>query len=473
MLRIMLNHLISKLPVIVGGVCLICAAFVFAESSPQSATEGNTMMQGGGVSIIEIDGTIDQGLSLFVERALRSVPSGRRVLLHVNTFGGRVDAAVKIRDAILSSPAETIAFVDRRAISAGALISLAATHIYLRDGATIGAATPVESTDGEAMRGASEKVVSYMRAEMRATAEARGRNADIAQAMVDRDVVIKHISSKGKLLTLTAKDALKLKFIDGTVADQHALFESLGMNEGQVVPVEINWAERVVRWITNPVVSSLLTTIGTVGLLTTFYSGTIGVLTALGVSAFCLFFFGHYIANLAGLEELLLFAGGLIALLLEVFVIPGFGIAGMLGLLLLFVALALSLVELNIPANISWELGYGKALLNRVAIQMFSVMVLVGFSAIAVFRYLPKSRFGGWLILKTEASKIDGYVGQRVEDSELVGAHGIAVSDLRPSGIAQINSERVDVVTRGDFVSQGTALTVVDVSGGRVVVESK
>jgi len=214
----------------------------------------------------------------------------------------------------------------------------------------------------------------------------------------------------------------------------------------------------------------LLTTIGTVGLLTTFYSGSVGILTAIGVGAFVLFFFGHFIASLAGFEELLLFFGGLIALSLEIFVIPGFGIAGILGILMFFAGLALSLIEFNIPTAVSWELGYGKALLNRVAIQMFSVMVLIGICTAAVLRYLPKSRVGNWLILNTEASKQEGYVGQRREDLRLLGRCGLAATDLRPSGIAQIEGLRVDVVTRGDFIACDSPIEVVDVSGGRVVV---
>jgi len=198
------------------------------------------------MSVIDIDGPIDKGMSVFVMRALRSVPEGHRVLLRVNTFGGRVDAAVEIRDTILNSQLETIAFVDRRAISAGALISLAATHLYMREGATMGAVTPVHSSDASeegsmSMRGASEKVVSYMRAEMRATAEARGRDAQIAQAMVDRSIEVKGISQKGKLLTLTASDALRLKFVDDVVPDQNALLSRLGLPDAELSPISINW----------------------------------------------------------------------------------------------------------------------------------------------------------------------------------------------------------------------------------------
>lgn len=427
------------------------------------------------VSVIDIDGPIDKGMSLFIERALRSVPADHRVVFRINTFGGRVDAAVRIRDAILNLPVETNAYVDRRAISAGALIALAATKIYLKEGATIGAATPVKQAANDRagsglMRGASEKVVSYMRAEMRATAEARGRDPLIAQAMVDRTIDVKGISKKGKLLTLTASDAKRHKFVDGVVADEADLLNAIGIPNARIVPISINWAEGVVRWITHPVVSSLLTTIGTVGLLTTFYSGTVGVLTAVGVGAFALFFFGHFIASLAGFEELLLFFGGLIAILLEVFVIPGFGVAGILGILLLFAGIALSLIEFNIPTSVSWELGYAKTLLSRVAIQMFAVMLAVIASAVALFHYLPKSRIGGWLVLHDEASQQKGYVGQRIEDANLIHLEGVAISDLRPSGFATIDGRRIDVVSLGDFIRRDSRIKVIDVSGGRVVV---
>src|SRR5687767_11630655 len=221
------------------GSGLLCAA--------NTAAQGERPL----VYVAPIEGIIDLGLAPFVQRILDEAASAgaAAVVLEVNTFGGRVDAAVKIRDALLGARVPTIAYVNRRAISAGALISLAAEHLVMASGATIGAATPVMAGQpGGGAQAVSEKTISYVRKEFRATAEARKRPALIAEAMVDPDVAIRGVIEKGKLLTLTTEEALKHKVAEFQAESLAAALERLGIAGAELRPASPNWAENLVRF---------------------------------------------------------------------------------------------------------------------------------------------------------------------------------------------------------------------------------
>ncbi len=222
------------------------------------------------VYVAPIEGIIDLGLAPFVKRVLdeAAAAGAAAVVLEINTFGGRVDAAVQIRDALLNSPVRTIAFVNKRAISAGALIALASENMVMTGGATIGAATPVQmGQPGAPSESVGEKTVSYVKKEFRATAESRKRPPLLAEAMVDADVEIKGVIEKGKLLTLTTEEALKHKLIDHRADTLEAALEKLGIAAPEIRHASTNWAENVVRFLTHPVVSSLLITIAMLGII--------------------------------------------------------------------------------------------------------------------------------------------------------------------------------------------------------------
>ena len=261
------------------------------------------------VYVAPIEGIIDLGLAPFVQRVLdeAAAAGAAAVVLEINTFGGRVDAAVQIRDALLSAKVPTVAYVNRRAISAGALISLAAQHLVMAPGATIGAATPVMAGQpGGGTQAVSEKTVSYMRKEFRATAETRKRPALIAEAMVDADVAIRGVIEKGKLLTLTTDEALKHKIAEFRANTMAEVLNQVGLAGAEVRRASPNWAENFVRFLTHPVVSSLLMTIGILGIILEIRSPGFGVPGILGSGSLALFFWGHWLVQLAGWEELLL-----------------------------------------------------------------------------------------------------------------------------------------------------------------------
>lgn len=416
------------------------------------------------VYLAPVEGVIDLGLAPFVRRILDQAAEqgAAAVILEVNTFGGRVDGAVLIRDALLNARVPTVAFVNKRAISAGALISLAAEKLAMADGGTIGAATPVQLGEpGGAARPVEEKTVSYVRKEFRATAESRKRPPLIAEAMVDADVAIPGLIEKGKLLTLTTSEALKHKVADFRADSLDEVLKTLGLAGAEVIRSSPNWAENLVRWLTHPVLSSLLISVGLLGIILELRTPGFGVPGIVGILSLALFLWGHWLVELAGWEELLLLAIGLALLLLEVFVFPGFGVSGTLGVLALLGGLSLSLVG----AGANWD-----SLLAALERVVYSLLLAVGLSLI-LLRILPRLPFGRALILETGLPPGEGRAAGDEGDQRLwLGKSGTALSTLRPAGIAEIDGRRLDVVADGQFIESGAAVEVIKADGGRIVV---
>lgn len=415
------------------------------------------------VYVMPIDGTIDLGLAPFLERALRQATDdgAAAVVLEINTFGGRVDAAVAMRDSLLNSKVRTIAFINQRAISAGALIALATNTIVMVEGGTIGAATPVQVGGGGAPTPVDEKSVSYVRNEFRATAEVRKRPPQIAEAMVDSDVEIPKVIAKGKLLTLTTSGAIENKVADFQAATLEEALSVAGLPNVEVRRLTETWAESLVRFITNPVLSSFLLSIGLLGLLVEIRTPGFGVPGSLGLLALGLFFYGHWLVRLAGWEELLLISIGILLIGLEIFVIPGFTLAGVAGVLSLLAGLSLSMVGAGATVAIVVN-AIGQVLLS------LGVSVVV---AMIVFRLLPYTPVGRRLVLSTGMTANTGYVSAPASDYNWLGRHGTAISPLRPAGIAEVEGHRIDVVSEGTYVDAGTPLTVTRVEGNRIVVQ--
>jgi membrane-bound serine protease (ClpP class) len=415
------------------------------------------------VYVASVDGMIDLGLAPFVQRVVdeATAAGAAAVVLEINTFGGRVDAAVQIRDTLLASRVPTVAFVNRRAISAGALISLAAERIVMADGGTIGAAMPVQGgQSGEAAKPVEEKTVSYVRKEFRATAETRKRPLLLVEAMVDADVAIPGVVDKGKLLTLTTEEALQHKLADARADTLEQALDRLGLGGAEVRRVTANWAENVVRFLTHPVVSSLLITIAMLGIIIELRTPGLGITGALGVTSLALFLWGHWLVQLVGWEELLLVLGGVLLLALEIVVVPGFGVAGVLGILALVAALVLSVLG---P-------GATPEFLIIAAGRIVLAMLLALIASLVLLRFLPRIPFGRRLVLQTELDARRGYASAPRGDVDLLGKQGRATSPLRPAGIAEIGGRRVDVVSEGELIESGELIEVIRVDGNRIVV---
>jgi membrane-bound serine protease (ClpP class) len=308
-----------------------------------------------------------------------------------------------------------------------------------------------------------EKTVSYLRKEFSATAEARGRPARLAEAMVDADVEIPGVIDKGKLLTLTTDEALAQGLIDGEVADREDLLRALGLEGAEVRDAEESWAETLVRFLTNPVFSSMLITVGLLGVITEIRTPGFGLPGAIGLTSLGLFFWGHWLVELAGYEELLLFALGVLLLAVEVFVTPGFGIIGGFGVLSLLAGLALSLLGPGSSAEATLS----------VITRVLSALLVAAIAAVALLRFLPRTPFGRKLVLDMGMTAEQGYVSPPSEDRELLGRPGLASSPLHPSGLALIDGRRIDVISEGDYIDAGEPIVVTRVDGNRIVVRKR
>lgn len=416
----------------------------------------------GPVYVVPVEGMIDKPLARYIERAITDAEAAGAALVvfHVDTFGGLVDAADEIRKSILNASVPTVAFVDKNAASAGALISYAADRIVMVPGASIGAATVVEGVGGEA---APDKYQSYMRGLMRSTAEANGRDPRIAEAMVDASIEIEGITEAGKVLTLSAEEARRLGVADAVLVDIPAVLGTLDLGAAVVVQHRATWAERVLRLFASPVVQSLLMLMMLGGLyfeLQTPGVGFAGLMAAVGAA---LFFAPHYLLGLVESWEIVLFGIGVVLLLAEIFVIPGFGVAGVAGLLLVVGSLFAALV-----GNVGLTFPPVEAVTGAIGTMAVTLILLVVLMY-SLGRYLPRAERFNRLVLAPELTSALGYTSADTVDT-LLGRTGVALTPLRPSGMAEFEGERVDVITAGEFVASGSSVRVVRVRGSRVEV---
>lgn len=452
-------------------------------AGPRPAAQAQTAQPG--VFIIPIHNEIDLGLAAHLVRVLEQAEreNAAAVILDINTPGGRLDAALQMREALLSTPVRTIAFVNRQAFSAGALLAIAAGETYLTPGAVLGAALPV-TADGEP---AGEKTISAVEQTFRATAELRGRDPRVAAAMVDPDVAIDGLIDRGKLLTLTTNEAVRWGYTDGVVATRQDLLAAAGLAGLPLHETSLTWAENVVRLLTNPLVSSLLLALGFLLVLLDLSSGGIGIISAVGLGLLALFFWGHLVAGLAGWEGIVLVLLGLVLIGVEVFVIPGFGVAGILGLIALLAGLFLSLIneEMVTPDDLARAGATLAGTLTLVAVGGALLLWLVkatGFGGLVLQAQvgLPEARSPArrprWVPAPSPAIPDSRPLEPRptpAEPAKLTGATGVALTDLRPGGFARIAGQRVDVVTQGDYLSAGEPIEVIADEGYRRVVRRR
>jgi len=421
---------------------------------------------------VPIQGTIDLGLPPFIERTIAAAEEAdaAAIIFDIDTFGGRVDAATQIKDAILDSDVLTVAFINRRAISAGALISLSCKKIYMTGGGTIGAATAVDMQGKKA----SEKVISYMREEMASTAENRNRNTKIATGMVDEELSFTHLiidgdsvevvdlegRKEGKLITLTTEKALKYKIADGETETFDDVLSKLGISNASIQASKENWSENFVRFLTNPVVASLLTTFGFLGILFELQSPGWGIPGFVGLACLTLSLSASYIARLATMTDFLIIFTGIGLLLLEGLVIPGFGIAGITGILIILYGLYMLLLP---------EVPVGDEIISQAADGL--VIGIIGglIGLYFLIKIMIKSNFWKKLTSPDIQKKEDGY-SNTLGWENLIGLDGYADSNLHPSGWVKVNDQRVFVVSEGGFIDKGSNVNILSVDGNRIVV---
>ncbi|MFH1762678.1 MAG: NfeD family protein [Gemmatimonadota bacterium] len=412
----------------------------------------------GDVFRVPIHGDIELGLAPFVERSLEEARAigAKALILDIETPGGRVDAAQRIANAIEDAEIPVYAFVNRHAYSAGALIALAADRIYMRPGSVIGAATPIVGTGEKA----PEKIVSAMRSQMRALAENRGLDPAVAEAMVDEDIEIEGVVEAGKLLTLTTSEAVGLGYAE-EVEDWDALLADIDLAGATVREMDVNWAERIVRFLSNPIVAPFLLSLGFLGLIAEIKSPGLGLAGFAGLLSLALFFGSHLILGLAGMEDLLLFGAGVVLIGVEVFILPGFGLFGVLGGVGVLGGIYMSMIG-GFPTLPDFA--------QAGAVLSTSLLIIL-ITSWALLRHLPHSsrlaRSGVFLLHREEREEGWASASRR---PDLLGREGIAMTDLRPSGTVLIGEERVDAVSESEWIEDGTDVRVVTSEGYRLVV---
>lgn len=372
-------------------------------------------------------------------------------LVELNTFGGAVNFADSIRTLLLNSPLKTVVYINNNAASAGALISLAADHIYMQSGSSLGAASVVDG-QGEVM---PEKYQSYMRGLMRATAEANGRDGRIAEAFVDPSVSLPQLKADGQLLTMTASESVRSGMVDGEVKSASDIYDALQISDPDIMLHRTTWIDSIIGFLVNPLISGLLI-MGIIGGIY-FEMQTPGVGFALVVATVCaaLFFAPLYLQGLADHWEILLFVVGVILIALEIFVIPGFGVAGITGIIFMLCGLAFSMV-----ANDFFDFQLAKpgmlmnAFLVVIGAMVLSIVVMVVFGN----NILRSSAFQR-LVLQDEQRAEVGYTSS-VQKADLIRKVGVARTVLRPSGKIEIDDVWYDAVALDGFVDIGEEVYV-------------
>ncbi|NQF17380.1 nodulation protein NfeD [Brevibacillus sp. HB1.3] len=397
---------------------------------------------------IPVDSTIERGLESFLHRAFADAQQQQAdlVILHINTPGGEVNAADQIGQLIRQAPMHVIAYIDNQAFSAGTYIALNANEIIMTPGSSMGAATPIDL----AGNAADIKFISGWSNKMKAAAELNNRNPDVARAMVEIDTEFPGLKPKGTVLSLDAQQAKRLGYADDVVSNKEELLKKLGIQPDSLQAIEPTGGELVARWVTSPIVMSLLLIIGLGGIVVELFAPGFGVAGTISLFAFSLYFFGHYVAGFANWLHIGLFVVGILLMLLEIF-LPG-GIVGAIGFLSIVTGLVMA----------AYDTKQGLASLGVAAL----VTVIVAF--MLVKKYGVKGLFNKFVLGETQSNE-EGYVAPR-DQRELEGKSGIALTPLRPAGVVKVEGKRVDAVSVGGFIEAGTAITVVQVEGTRIVV---
>ena len=450
------------------------------------------------VFVIPISGDVEPGMAAFLKRALNDVPdtADTVIVVEMNTFGGRVDSALEMVDALINvKNAKTIAFVTEKAISAGALISLACNQLVMKNNTTIGDCAPITySNEGPKMMG--EKFQSPLRAKFRTLAKRNGYPAVLAEAMVTADMEVyrvklddnlvfmdaqeyqdldknqqdritfkKTVVAKGELLTMDDSEAHDLGFSSMSVESLEDMLKQLNLADQAITRIQESWSENLVSLIGK--LSPILMLIGLGSLYTEIKAPGFGVPGIVGILCLSLVFFNQYLVGLADYTELLIVAIGVVLMGFELFVLPGFGIAGIAGIICITAGLLLSLQDFVIPdPNLPWE----KEILISNMLSVLSAMLGSFLFALFILRYvfprLSKSVQGPYLAATLANARLDLPVATTLR----AGQTGTAITLLRPSGKADIDGQRYDVVTQGDFVPKGSRIRVATIKGTRIVV---
>jgi membrane-bound serine protease (ClpP class) len=443
----------------------------------------------GPVYIIPIKGMIERALVYVVRRGVSQAVQNNAavIILDMDTPGGRLDACAEIMELLADLDATTYTFVNPDAISAGAIIALSTDHIYMAPSGRIGDAMPIMMSPlpmggpKEVPDGLKEKAISPTVALIRGAAQRKGHDANLAESMVrpeyEYTIGDEVICPEGQLLTLTSQDAARLVGEDqhpllssGTVKDIDALLERIGHGGATPIVVESSSAENIARMIDGFPFSGILLAAGLLGLYIEYKTPGFGLPGMAGIVLLAIWFWGHHVAGLAGMGEMLLLLMGIALLFVEIFLIPGFGITGMAGLTCILISLIMAMVQ-HYPGQ-PW---YQPSSINPQQIQEMVLnlgggLLLTFVSGILLGRFLPETRAFQRLMLTKAQSKEEGYQASAPTD-DLLGLSGIAETAMHPAGIGSFGARRLDVIAKGEFIAKGDAIVIAETHGNRIVVD--
>lgn len=460
-------------------ICLILIASVLSSAPNISAAEINLPPKK--VFVIPIHGMIEPALLYVIRRGVNEAESSKAeaIIFAMDTPGGTLDSANQIVALIQASKVPTCTFVEKEAFSAGAIIALATKEIYMAPGSVIGDAMPILMTPfggvQEMSEDLQEKIVAAVCAKIRAAAEQGGHDKDLAEAMVRREKGYKIgdevICPEGQLLTLTNEEAERRVGSDkhpllsaGTVKNLDELLAIKGLEQAQITELKITQAERIARFVAG--LAPVFLIIGLVGIYIEIKTPGFGLPGIIGILAIAIFFWGHHIAGLAGMEDITIFCIGVLLLLVEVLFIPGFGIIGILGIFLMMWGVLAAMIG-HLPGG-SWYPSWDQL---GLPLYKLSLSLVIGIIVVCIIgRFLPKSRLFNKLVLTSATSRNKGFTASS-SSHELLGAEGEALTMLRPAGTAIFGDRRVDVFTNGAYVPAGKKIRVVETHGSRIIVE--
>lgn len=404
------------------------------------------------VYVVTVKGEIGPSWLLYLERSLQEAEEAGAgaLVLEMDTPGGYVDTALEAREYLGAFDGPVYAYVNPRALSAGAYLALSAHELYMAPGSTIGAAEPRLAGSGEVT---DEKFLSFWEAEMRSIAELRERDPELAAAMVRRDLEIEGLVEKDKLLTLTAKQAETLGFSDGTAPSLSVMLELAGLSADSVVRTAPTPWEQLGGWLINPVVATAILTLAFLFLVVEVLTAGFGVAGLMSILCFGLYFGGHLFSGVSGWPAVFLFLFGVILILVEAF-IPGFGVFGVGGLMAVAASIILS----------------AATAVEGMRILLYSFFLSAVFSYFA-FRYFHRRGMLRRFVLFDAATRELGY-SSSTSLSHLAGQEGKTITPLRPSGTVEIGDSRYDVVSEGSFIAAGARVKVVKIEGNRIVVRA-
>ena len=396
------------------------------------------------IYVVPIKGEINRATHNYLRDVLEDIADENvaALIFEIDTYGGSVEEAQKIKDLIISTNIPTISFVNNKAISAGVLITIASEKVVMTTNSTIGSAETIPNT---------EKILSFWRSTLRDTAQYRGRNTQIIEGMADKDVEVDGVSKKGKLINLTSQEALELGIADLIANDVDDIISKLNLSNAEIDVLEEGLQIKLAKYISSPYISTLLLIIGFLGLVVEIMTPGFGIGGSISLLGFGLYFAGNILAGNSNWMSLLLFVLGLVLLIIEVF-IPGFGLPGISGIVLVLVGTVLAM--------------------NNIRTGIMSLSIAIIIATIASF-YLVKMGFKSKLfrsiILTNKLDEEKGY-SSGPNMTHLIDMDGVSLSELRPAGFIEIDGEKLDALSEGEFISKNSLVKVVRVEGSKIYV---